>query len=571
MRGPAITIMSAGTRMQPRFHFIAFRLAAVVLVALGLAACEGCRSTTPNGAANGAHAPSGGDLGSPTVRLYLLTDLAGALEPCGCTKDQLGGLDHFAAWVRSSSRQAPAAVVASAGPLFFMDDKASAERQGQDRIKAETMARVLHDLGFAAFAPGANDWIDGSEGFGKLAAASGAAVLGGVRDGEAVVREVGGLRIGFVGFGQGPNAGNTAASNASNASVEDAVRRGVQEAKKQGANVLIALAAVGRGEAKRIADAVPELTAVVVGSGRANGDGNTSAPQGEQVGTVLIAQAANHLQTVAVLDLYVREPVAPGHLIAFADGTGLDLARKREDLARRIDELHVKLAAWARDPSIAPGDVDARRAELAVLEGQRDALDRKAPPAAGNFFRYTVKEIRESLGKDPATEETLRAYYKSVNDHNRAAFADRVPVPAAAGQASFVGIEVCTNCHAGARTVWNGTAHAHAYATLSTQFKEFNLECVSCHVTGYDLPGGSTVTHVDKLQNVQCEVCHGPGSKHVLDPSAPGTLVERPSPDRCLACHHPPHVESFDPVAKLKEILGPGHGMPILPGAKSSP
>jgi hypothetical protein len=502
------------------------------------------------------------------VRLYLLTDLAGALEPCGCTKDQLGGLDHFAAWVRSSSQQAPAAVVAAVGPLFFMDDKPSAERQGQDRIKAETMARVLHDLGFAAFAPGANDWVDGAEVFGKLAAQSGAAVIdAGARDGEAVVRDVGGLRIGFVGFGQGPNVGAGAVSDAA---VEDAVRRGVQEAKRQGANVLIALAAVGRGEAKRIADAVPELTAVVVGSGRASGDGNTTAPQGEQVGSVLIAQAANHLQTVAVLDLYVREAVAPGRLVAFADGTGLELARKREDLARRIDDLHVKLAAWARDPSIAPRDVEARRTELSALEGERDALDRKAPPAQGSFFRYTVKEIRESLGKDAATEQTLRAYYKSVNDHNRAAFADRVPVPAAAGQASYVGIEVCTNCHPAARNVWNGTAHAQAYASLSTQFKEFNLECVGCHVTGYDLPGGSTVTHVDKLQNVQCEVCHGPGSKHVLDPSVPATLTLRPSPDRCLSCHHPPHVESFDPLTKLKEILGPGHGMPLLP-AKSGP
>ena len=70
-------------------------------------------------------------------------------------------------------------------------------------------------------------------------------------------------------------------------SVEDAVKQGVEEAKRQGANVLVALAAVGRGEAKRIADAVPELTAVVVGSAKSNGDANTASPQGERVGDVL--------------------------------------------------------------------------------------------------------------------------------------------------------------------------------------------------------------------------------------------------------------------------------------------
>jgi hypothetical protein len=489
------------------------------------------------------------------VRLYLVSDMAGALEPCGCTKDQLGGLDHFGAWVRSSSRQqAPVALVASAGPLFFMDDKLSDERAGQDRIKADTIARVLRSLGFAAFAPGANDWVDGAEGFGKLAAASGAAAVGG--GGEAVVRDAGGLRIGFVGFGQSRQ------SPPSNTAVEDAVKRGVEQAKKQGANVLIALTAVGRGEAKRIADAVPELTAVVVGSAASRGDGNSTAPQGEQVGNVLIAQAANHLQSVAVLDLYVRDRVTPGHVLSFADGTGLELSRKREDLAGRIDDLHVKLAAWERDPSIAPRDVAARRAELANLEAERDALDQKPPPAQGSFFRYSVKEMRDSLGKDEAIEASLASFYKSVNEHNRQAFADRVPRPAA-GQASYVGIETCANCHPAARTVWNGTPHARAYATLSTQFKEFNLECVACHVTGYDLPGGSTVTHVDKLENVQCEVCHGPGSKHAANPGEKGSIVAAPAPDRCLECHHPPHVESFDPGAKWKEILGPGHGMPI--------
>jgi hypothetical protein len=553
MRGPAITILTADLRMPCRTSpWLAF---AVPLVALGLAACEGCRSTGANNPPPAQSAP-GVDVGPPTVRFYLVTDLAGALEPCGCTKDQLGGLDHFGAWVKASGQQAPAAVVVSAGPLFFMDEKLSDDRKGQDRIKAETIAHVLRDLQFAAFAPGANDWDDGADGFAKLAAVSGAAVLG--TEGAAVVREVGGLKIGFVGFGAAPGAGVP-----SGAAVETAIKRGVEEAKKQGANVLIALAAVGRGEAKRIADAVPELTAVVVGSAKASGDGNTTAPQGEQVGNVLIAQGANHLQAVGVLDLYVREPVTPGRVIQFADATGLELARKREDVARRIDDLHAKLAAWERDPSVAPHDVAARRQELAGLEAERDALDRKAPPTRGSFFRYTLKEMRESLGKDPAIEATLGAYYKAVNDHNREAFADRVPVPAASDKASYVGVDVCTGCHAPPRKVYDGTPHAHAYATLSTQFKEFNLECVSCHVTGYEQPGGSTVTHVTKLQNVQCEVCHGPGSRHVLDVSDKTRIVARPSPDRCLECHHPPHVEVFDAVAKMREILGPGHGMPI--------
>jgi 2',3'-cyclic-nucleotide 2'-phosphodiesterase (5'-nucleotidase family) len=532
---------------------------AVAAVALALVACEGCRSSTvsptvvPSAAA---------DAGAPTLRLYLVSDLAGALEPCGCTKDQLGGLDHFGAWVTQSRAQAPASLVAAAGPLFFMDEKLEGERADQDRLKAHAIARVLHQLGFAALAPGANDWADGVDGLSKLAGEAGASVVLGRTGGapsfvSSVVRDVGGLKVGFIGVGQAPGA--------EAGSAEDAVRRGADEAKRQGANVLVALAAVGRGEAKRIADAVPELTAVVVGSSRAHGDANTSAPQGERVGDVLVVQAANHLQSVAVVDLYVRGAVAPGQVLKLADATGLELAQKREDLTRQIDDLHVKIAAWERDPATSAGDVAARKRDLARLEAERDSLDAKPPPTQGSFFRYTLKEMRPALGVDAAIQADMAAYYKAVNDHNRVAFADRLPPPHGPDQATYVGIEACSTCHPGARAVWNGTPHSHAYATLSTQFKEFNLECVSCHVTGYEQPGGSTVTHADKLKDVQCEVCHGPGSKHALSPSDRTLIAANPAPSRCLECHHPPHVEQFDPSIKMREVLGPGHGMPPKP------
>jgi hypothetical protein len=372
------------------------------------------------------------------------------------------------------------------------------------------------------------------------------------------VRDVGALKVGFVGYGQ---PGSTPSPPGSD--VENAVKQGVEDARRQGANVLVALASVGRGEAKRIADAIPDLTAVVVGSARSSGDANTTAPQGERVGDVLIAQAANHLQSVAVLDLYLREPVAPGRVVKFADATGLELAQQREDIARRIDGLHDKISAWEREKSVSAADLQARRQDLAKLEAQRDDLDAKAPPAQGSFFRYAVKEVREALGNDPAIDADMVTYYKAVNDHNRVAFADRVPAHPGPDQASYVGIDVCSSCHPAARAVWNATAHAKAYVTLSSQFKEFNLECVGCHVTGYDRPGGTTVTHVTGLQDVQCEVCHGPGSKHAAKPKDPTLITGAPAASTCLQCHHPPHVERFDPVARMKDILGPGHGQPM--------
>ena len=319
------------------------------------------------------------------------------------------------------------------------------------RTAASGSRPVLHSLGLGAFAPGENDWADGSAGLAKLASAAAApAIVPSMASTDpsrpfvsVAVRDLGALKVGFVGYGQPEAAGSQPPH------VEDAVKKGVEEAKRQGANVLVALAAVGRGEAKRIADAVPELTAVVVGSAKSIGDANTTAPQGEQVGNVLIVEAANHLQSVAVLDLYVREALAQGHLVKFADATGLELARQREDIARRIDELHDKISAWEREKSVSDADLQARRRDLAKLEEQRDRLDERSPPAQGSFFRYAIKEVRESLGKDPAIDADMLSYYKAVNDHNRAAFADRLPAAAAPDQASYVGIDVCSSCHPG--------------------------------------------------------------------------------------------------------------------------
>jgi hypothetical protein len=533
---------------------------AAAAACVGLLACEGCKPTgaPANGTANGDTSA-----GPPTVRLYLMSDLAGALEPCGCTKEQLGGLGHLGAWVRSERAHAPAALLASAGPLFFLDDALDPERGDQDRIKAETIARVLRSLDFAAFSTGANDWAAGASGLAALVAASGAAAIDGADPAapfvSEAVRSAGGLKIGFVGYGQ--PAGDKPAAPAD---AEQAVRRGVDRVKAQGASVLVALVSVGRGAAKRIADAVPELNVIVVGSSAARGEANTTAADPEQVGNVLVVQPANHLQSVAVLDLFVRDAVEPGLVLKLADGGGLEFARKRQDLGRRIDDLSGKLAAWKKDPAVSPADLDARKRELAGLEKERDEVASRAPaaPAHGSYFRYALEPIADSLGKDPAIDADMLTYYKAVDDHNRVLFADRKPLPHAKDQAFYVGIDECSSCHAPAKAVWEHTAHAHAYATLSSQYKEFNLECVGCHVTGYEKPGGSTVTHVDKLRDVQCEVCHGPGSKHLLSPLDPDTIIAKPQPSVCLSCHHPPHVEHFDAVAAMHGILGPGHGGP---------
>src|SRR5947207_123129 len=68
----------------------------------------------------------------PTVRLYVMSTVAGALEPCGCTKDQLGGIDHAAAFIQAEAPHAPHSLVVGAGPMLFLDPKSEPSRATQD-------------------------------------------------------------------------------------------------------------------------------------------------------------------------------------------------------------------------------------------------------------------------------------------------------------------------------------------------------------------------------------------------------------------------------------------------------
>ncbi len=532
--------------------------ALAALAPLSMLACQGCRGTTQNG--QGPVVGGERDADTPTVRLYLVSDLAGAIEPCGCVKDQLGGLDHLAAYIVGERKRVPASAMVAAGPLFFLDPTLTAEKKAQDIAKAKTLASSLQHAGLVAFAPGRNDWAAGGEELENLRAASGAAIALSNLEGTPApwrgpsLREIGGVKVGFVGAATFPQADLGPPPGITAGEVVPAIKKQVDDLKKQGARIVIALAATGRGEGKRIAEAVPELTAVVVGSPSARGEGNTEAAPAERIGNVIVAETGNHLTTAVVLDFHVRDGS-----FAFADATGLEEGRKRATVQRRIDELRGRIAQWESNEKVARADIDARRDEVKKLEAELAQLDKRPPPKAGSYFRYKVLEVRENLGSDKGVQDRLAEYYKLVNDTNKVAFADRKPRPVASGQASYVGIEVCDSCHVEEREVWDKTSHAKAYPTLTKQHKEFNLDCVSCHVTGYDQPGGSTVTHVKNLENVQCEVCHGPGSLHAKNPKV-APPVARPKAEACVACHHPPHVHEFDAPARMADVLGPGHG-----------
>jgi hypothetical protein len=100
----------------------------------------------------------------------------------------------------------------------------------------------------------------------------------------------------------------------------------------------------------------------------------------------------------------------------------------------------------------------------------------------------------------------------------------RHPVQVAHPQATYVGSEKCKKCHEYAYTVWKDSAHSHAYDTLVSarrpSLRQYDAECVVCHVIGFATQGGFTSAEATPhLKHVGCESCHGPASLHVADPN----------------------------------------------------
>lgn len=534
-------------------------------VALALGGAPSCSRSRSSHAAAASERPD--------VRLLFVSGVAGALEPCGCRKDMLGGADHAAAWLDKRRGTAQSSLLLGAGPMLFPDPQLPAERRTQDLWKAEALATSLRAMGLQAWAPGLNDYAAGVEALESLRAQTGAELLAaGVHtkadtsEGNTRILLTQPLRVGVVGIGvPPPRPGSPFVPNGQRSEERQAaaLRQGLAQLHAQGAQLRVALVAAQRGQALRLAEKVPGFHVLAVGNAKEEGDSNEPPVEPTYVGSTLVVQPPNHLQGIAQVDVFVHDGKYD-----FADGSGLRSAEQLDSLRARRRALSQRLETWKSRAPRSAEEIQQQSVALEALQARlRQAEDRARAPhirlGTQSALFYELAEVVEGHGESSTVAEGISRYYRRVNDHNRQAFKDRTPAPVPDGQAGYVGVERCGKCHQAAAQFWSTTRHASAYATLSDDHKQFNLDCVGCHVTGYSKPGGTTVTHVEGLTDVQCEACHGPGSRHVAEPADKRWITRSVEPATCRACHHEPHVASDWNVARaLPLVLGPGHGLP---------
>ncbi len=114
----------------------------------------------------------------------------------------------------------------------------------------------------------------------------------------------------------------------------------------------------------------------------------------------------------------------------------------------------------------------------------------------------------------------------------------------------YVGSAVCRDCH---EVEYDRFV---TYAKKSRSFESIEKmrkgltskeleKCFFCHTTGYGRPGGFvSVAETPQLRNAGCEVCHGPGGRHVKTRDR-RDIKGKLTMEDCEICHTSERVRAF--------------------------
>lgn len=491
--------------------------------------------------------------GKPTFSVFALAEVRGQIGPCGCTTDPLGDISRTARLVAQARAAGPVLFV-DAGSLLYSQAPIPPLLEAQEELKATLLAETYQKtLKVDALGVGPADLPKGPDHLRLPRLVSNASEISGA---PPRLIEVGGAKVGVFGV-----IGEGAVTSLKLADPVAAGKQAVARLRGQGAQVVIGLVqADSKKEAVRLARDIGGIDLTVAGLGQAAPEPVHVDSEPQHVGDGWLIVPVNRGQIVARLDVTVR---GPGPLV---DAIGPAAAATRlADLDKRLAALDADLAAFATDKTADPTFVAQKKQERAQLAGDRDRLKAHplVVPPRGSYFTLEQIRINKLLACDTAVQDAVSQYYRATGETNVKAAAKLAVAPPAKGQAGYTGTESCSDCHAEAVAFWAKTVHAGAWKTLEERGQQFDLDCIGCHVTGWDKPGGSNLGYNDKLRDVQCETCHGPGSIHVAKGGLekPFAIKRGPADDLCASqCHTKEHSDTFQLEPYLRDVLGPGHG-----------
>lgn len=290
----------------------------------------------------------------------------------------------------------------------------------------------------------------------------------------------------------------------------------------------------------------------------------------------IIQRAGSRIAVVGVVD--------PAGIAEEDIGDGVTVANMESTLVRLLTEIKPKadlivLLAFTDEPTLARlaqqfyeikiilgGKVSQPAQELKpenrsliyfvtnearALGVMRLQLKRNAMP---NVLHNEIRLLHDKIPQDESFVALAQEYRDEVRrtplevDNPANAAGDMVPGVRTA--ATFVGTEQCISCHQSAAEVWKNSGHAHAFATLMARQADADPKCISCHTVGFGTASGyHRQFGKEKLVNVGCESCHGPGSLHVRQRQgeiAINFTYRELGPGDCQKCHYGEFSRPFD-------------------------
>jgi predicted CXXCH cytochrome family protein len=479
------------------------------------------------------------------ARLFVTSELKGYLGPCGCSENMRGGIARTAFQVVEARKAAEPVFFIDSGDALFGAPEIPAEAVPQQERKAQALADALKLMGLNSRAVGPLDDARGKEFRTSLG-------LPEFPPSQLQLLDIGGAKIAVV-----------------NAETLEQLGPRAAAAKAAGARFVLGLVQQPFDVVSKAASEGLPVDFVLATRSK---DEFSSEANKLVRGATPVAQVQSKGRTLLTIELTQADAEAKFELLRGAADTERELAA----LDQRIELLR----AQVNEPMLAEQLMTMRKAKLEEVIARREALA-SAPlpePAGKNVFSARFIPIEASFPTLPAAVELVTAYDRDVGELNLkfAKEHGKDCSPPEKGKAGYVGNAACLECHDESFPVWNSSKHASAYPTLVKLGKNNHLDCVGCHVTGWQQPGGTCrIDRVAGRDYVGCESCHGPGSAHVAEASD-DNIGKGNEPKVCTGCHDPENSPHFEFDAYVAKILGPGHGEPgpdskARPGVKPAP
>ena len=440
---------------------------------------------------------------APDLVLVVSGQTFGYLQPCGCSRPQLGGLERRYNFIQSLKAKGWNVVGLDSGDIA--PGKTAKEVTAQSLKKYEYSMKALHEMGYLAAGLGINDFAQQLD---KLLGQytlqdppnkpphllAGNLVGDVVRDKDGKVTAATPLEKLYA-----PN------------DPKDPNSRGLVNAHEVVADKNVPFVVVGL-LAPSVAKKVAEL------------DKTTDF---QPSGAIL----------KAALDKAAKSPAKPELKVLLYQGT----ADEAKLLARDFPEIQlIVCTAEESEPPQFPVFANGNKTQI-VTVGHKG----RYVGAVGVFKTNKGIELHYQLvmmGEEYLTPDKpeavkghkmlklLEEYAAEVkaSDYLGMATKKRPQHPAAIKNADhkleFVGSDACKQCHAAEFKVWSEHPHSKAYEALEKKatrpgLRNFDPECLSCHTTGFDYETGfKNKIDTAKLINNGCENCHGPGSGHAAKP-----------------------------------------------------